>query len=103
MTAVSKALIILMVIALCSLAEARSASLNEINAAQRQSQNIVDAFNVIYPDLELAVAAPAAEAVLIKELEVLRSALHGTNTQNGILIHLACCAAACGGDGCGKK
>lgn len=79
------------------MAEAKIATLSEIKG-NSQAQSVIDAFNVIYPDLELAVAQPAADSVLINELEILKSSLHGVRTEPGTLIHLACCTAACGND-----
>ena len=71
------------------------------NSNQSQSQQVIDAFNVIYPDLNLAVATPAPESVLIEELEVLRAALRNNPVEDGSLAHLTCCRPSCGRD-CGK-
>ncbi|MGE0762099.1 MAG: hypothetical protein AB7N80_02355 [Bdellovibrionales bacterium] len=86
-------------------AQATLDSRSHTAALQETSANeVVDAFNVIYPDLNLSIAVPAKEAVLINELDSLRAILHRAPYNDGQLIHLACCSPACGNDkGCGKK
>ena len=61
------------------------------------ADEIVTAFNESYPDLELAIVPPATDEAVAYELGVLASIIKGgAAVEDGSLIHLACCAPACG-------
>lgn len=64
---------------------------------QGSAQELVDAMNVVYPDLQLAVVQPATEAQVFIEIEALKAAIAGEQI-NGSLMHLACCDPRCGAD-----
>lgn len=81
-----------------------SGELTDIAKAQvAESARVIDAFNVIYPELKVSVGQPAQETVLIRELAILRATLHGQTYQERQLLHLTCCSRACGSDGSGCK
>jgi hypothetical protein len=94
-----KALICTILMLAGSIASARAVERDiRPDSAKPAVDKVVEAFNIIYPDLSLSVQAPVQEDLALRELEVLRATLHGGAYKKGGLLQLACNHPACGGD-----
>lgn len=71
-------------------ANAKIATRNEFSPPP-QSQQLVEAINTLYPGIDVQIASPAPEDVLVYELYLLRDMLAEGEVQPGELIHLVTC------------